>query len=72
MNTKKSLDQNLVNFLSKEICKDLNYSEIYELAEGAMVSKLLNEHDLTSLAEEYGDRYDYVFLYSGVDPLSVT
>ncbi len=72
MNSKKSLDLNLANFLSREICKDLNYSEVYELAEKAMVSKLLNEHDLVSLAEEYGERYDYVFLNSGIDPLNVT
>lgn len=60
---------NVVEDLVVELCKDLDYSEIYNLAKVALIDKLSKEHGQRSLAYEYGERYDYVFLKHGVDPL---
>lgn len=59
--------QSIVEALAIEICKDLNYSEIYDLAQVAMKGKLANL-SISEQCEEYGERYDYVFLDRGVDP----
>ena len=58
----------LAKFLSQEVCKDLDYSEIYKLAEEAMSRRFMRKHTIASLCEEYGERYDYVFLHNGIGP----
>jgi hypothetical protein len=58
----------LAKFLSQEVCKDLDYDEIYKLAEEAMSRRFMRKNTIASLCEEYGERYDYVFLHNGIDP----
>jgi hypothetical protein len=57
--------------LAEEVCKDLNYNEIYSLAIEMLSRRFLRKNNLESLCEEYGERYDYVFLDNGVDPLNI-
>jgi len=61
----------LARFLSQEVCKDLDYNQIYELAEEAMTRRFMRKHNLKSLCDEYGERYDYVFLNNDIDPLNL-
>jgi hypothetical protein len=58
----------LAKFLSQEVCKDLDYNEIYKLAEEAMSRRFMRKNTIASLCEEYGERYDYVFLDNDIDP----
>ena len=58
----------LAKFLSQEVCKDLDYNEIYKLAEEAMSRRFMRKYNVKSLCEDYGERYDYVFLDNGIDP----
>lgn len=58
----------LARDLATELCKDLDYSEIYDLAKVALIAKLSRE-SVQSLTEDYGERYDYTFLQHGIDPL---
>jgi len=58
----------LAKFLSQEVCKDLDYDEIYKLAEEAMSRRFMRKNTIASLCEEYGERYDYVFLDNGIEP----
>ena len=58
----------LAKFLSQEVCKDLDYNEIYKLAEEAMSRRFMRKYTIASLCEEYGERYDYVFLDNGIEP----
>ena len=58
----------LAKFLSQEVCKDLDYNEIYKLAEEAMSRRFMRKNTIESLCEEYGERYDYVFLDNGIEP----
>jgi hypothetical protein len=66
MTNKVSLE--LAKFLSQEVCKDLDYDEIYKLAEEAMSRRFLRKNTIKSLCEDYGERYDYVFLHNEIDP----
>jgi hypothetical protein len=66
MSTEVSLK--LAKFLSQEVCKDLDYNEIYKLAEEAMARRFMRKNTIESLCEEYGERYDYVFLDNGIEP----
>ena len=68
MDTKLTVSSDLAEFLSKEVCKDLDYSEIYEIAERALSQQFMNLHTVQSLCEEYGERYDYAFLEHQIDP----
>jgi len=58
----------LAKFLSQEVCKDLDYDEIYKLAEEAMSRRFMRKYNVKSLCEDYGERYDYVFLDNGIEP----
>lgn len=58
----------LAKFLAQEVCKDLDYNEIYKLAEEAMSRRFMRKNTIESLCEDYGERYDYVFLDNGIDP----
>ncbi len=66
MSTEVSLE--LAKFLSQEVCKDLDYNEIYELAEESLSRRFMRKNTIASLCEEYGERYDYVFLDNGIEP----
>jgi hypothetical protein len=46
----------LAKFLSQEVCKDLDYNEIYKLAEEAMSRRFMRKNTIASLCEEYGER----------------
>lgn len=61
----------LVRDLATELCKDLDYSEIYDLAKVALMAKLSKE-SVQSLSDEHGERYDYTFLQHGIDPIELT
>ena len=61
----------LAKFLSQEACKDLDYTEIYEIAEEALTRRFMRNHTVESLCAEYGERYDYVFMEHGVDPMNM-
>lgn len=65
------VDIKIAKSLSTEVCKDLDYDEIYKLAEEALSRRFLRKHNLESLCEDYGERYDYVFLMNDVDPLNL-
>jgi hypothetical protein len=66
MSTEVSLK--LAKFLSQEVCKDLDYNEIYELAEEALTRRFMRKNTIESLCEEYCERYDYVFLDNNIEP----
>lgn len=58
-------------FLAEEVCKDLDYNEIYSLAKEMLARRFLRKNNVESLCEDYGEKYDYVFLDCGFDPLNV-
>jgi hypothetical protein len=59
----------LASELSREVCKDLDYDEIYKLAESALSRVFLRKYNVKALCDEYGERYDYIFLANEIDPL---
>lgn len=65
--SKTNQEISLIANLAVEIAKDLNYTEIYNLAHKALIDKLSQE-TVKALSDEYGERYDYVFLDRGIDP----
>lgn len=52
--------KDLAAALAVEVCKDLDYNDIYKLAEKQMQEKFLNS-SYDELLYEYEERYDYVF-----------
>lgn len=65
--SKTNQEISLIANLAVEIAKDLNYTEIYNLAHKALIDKL-GTKTIKELSDEYGERYDYVFLDKGIDP----
>ncbi len=60
----------LAEELSTEVCKDLDYSQIYSLAQRALCRIFVRKYNVEALCEEYGERYDYVFLNNQIDPIN--
>lgn len=66
-----TVDIKIAKSLATEVCKDLDYDVVYKLAEEALSRRFLRKYNLESLCEDYGEKYDYVFLMNDVDPLNL-
>lgn len=59
----------IARFLAQEVAKDLDYNEIYKLAEMQLTRDFIRKNNMETLVEDYGEKYDYVFLEHGVEPM---
>jgi cellulose biosynthesis protein BcsQ len=59
---------NVATFLAIEVCKDLDYYDIYKLAEKQLQQEFQTNYSYRELMYEYEERYDYVFLDSNNEP----
>lgn len=64
----EEVDLKIAKFLATEVLKDLDYYDVYELANEALSRRFIRKNNIQSLIEDYGERYDYVFLEHGIDP----
>lgn len=55
------VSKDLAKALATEVCKDLDYQDVYELAEKALADKFMYKSTYEELLYEYEERYDYVF-----------
>lgn len=55
------IDKQFAKNLAVEVCKDLDYDEVYLYAEKFLALKFKQKFTFDELWELYGERYDYIF-----------